>query len=67
MKAPEPKVYNTEFGDYSLTFLPSGTNYVIKRMFKMKTKSDVTPEQYPAFKAFIQKVIKADATQLALK
>jgi hypothetical protein len=67
LKLPESKVYTSEFGSYSLTFKAEGPQYIITRDFVMKTMDPISPKQYPVFKTFMQKIIKADGTQLALK
>ncbi|MBL0103411.1 MAG: hypothetical protein IPP51_06405 [Bacteroidetes bacterium] len=67
LKLPEAKIYSSEFGDYSLTYKVSGTNYIITRKFSPKGNGQISVEKYPAFKEFFEKIIKADGVQLALK
>lgn len=67
LKLPEAKVFTSEFGDYSLTFKQNLNSYTITRKFKPKGNGEIPTEKYAEFKSFFEKVIKADAVQLALK
>jgi hypothetical protein len=67
LKVPEAKNYTSEFGEYSLTYKVSGTNYIITRKFTPKGNGQIPTEKYAEFKEFFEKIIKADAVQLALK
>lgn len=64
VKVPENITYTNNFFDYNITYSLKGNKLLANRTFKFKVDT-ISPKDYTEFKTAYEKVIKADAKQLA--
>ncbi|TNF26026.1 MAG: DUF3857 domain-containing protein, partial [Deltaproteobacteria bacterium] len=62
---PPPVALKTPFGEYSLTFTPADGGYVIETRLVVSTVR-VLPHEYPAFRAFLEDIARAEATRVVV-
>lgn len=66
LEVPENIHLSTDFADFEMSFDLKGDKLYAKRAL-IRKKDIISPNEYPAFREFFNKVIEADTKQLAIK